>query len=210
MEYTIRSSYAEMPPQVMSANCDRRAIEQAQEYMLVVSTKAIPALTGTPPSEAGEIAAFAVFRDGEAIYQGVVVLKGDLGVVDSAAELVERGRHWRTAGAIPIVTGESEKYRVESPEGGVFILARDDEEAMEAACNMLLHDPDGDAYTTTPFAVYSEENGRLAGVGVQCLLGQGDSPLHSFSQPADYLLGWFNGISLTAKGGEGPARQVRG
>ena len=68
---------------------------------------------------------------------------------------------------------------------------------MEAACKIHFRDPDGgDAYTTTPFAVFSEKDGHLAGIGVQCMV-EGVGSLHSFSQSADYLLGWFEGISVT-------------
>ena len=77
MEYTVRSSYAQMPPQVIDATSDRRAIEQAEEFMLVVGSQAIPARTGTPPAESGEVAAFAVFRDEETIYPQIHRLIGD-------------------------------------------------------------------------------------------------------------------------------------
>ena len=186
-----------MPRQVVSANSDRRAIEQAQEFMLVVGSKVIPALTGTPPSESGEIAAFAVFRGGEVIYRGLVALRGELGVVDSAAELVCKAQNWSTVNADLFVTDRIGKYRADSPEGATVFLARDDEKAMEAACKIHFRDPDGgDAYTTTPFAVFSEKDGHLAGIGVQCMV-EGVGSLHSFSQSADYLLGWFEGISVT-------------
>ena len=197
MEYTVRSSYAEMPSQVIAVNSDRRAMEQAQHYMAVVGAEVIPALRGAPPSEGGEIEAFAVLRDAEVIYRGLVVLKGGLWAIDSAAELMERAKNWLAVNRHGNASGQPGVYRVESPDGVSVIQAVDDGEAMESACGLDLRDPDVEnSYTTTPFAVYSEEDGHLAGIGVQCMVldMEEGAPSHSFSQQVDYLLGWFECI----------------
>ena len=202
MEYTVRSSYAEMPPQVIAVNSDRRAIEQAQHFMVAVGAEAIPALRGAPPSDDGEIAAFAVLRDDEVIHRGLVALKGDLWVIDSAAELVERAQNWLAVNGPGNASGKPGTYTVESPAGGSVVWASDDAEALESACRLDLRDPDiEDSYATTPFAVYSEEDGRLVGIGVQCMVEDREegAPLHSFSKPVDFHLGWFNGIDEAAR-----------
>lgn len=220
MDYKIRSSYGQMAPQMISMTCatsDRQAIEQAQEYMLAVGSKVLPALSGTTLSESGEIAGFVVFpagepihrgvvfRDGEPIHRGVVVLKGEIGVVDSAAEIIERARRWRTANSDVWATGRREFYRMlspEAPEGTIH--AASDRQAMDLACEIDLRDPEGDVYTTTPFAVFSEKDGHLVGIGVQGIVEEYDEDgavvaLHRFSQPVDELLNWFEGIAPTAR-----------
>lgn len=202
MEYTVRSSYAQMPPQVISATSDRRAIEQAQKFMVVIGAEATVALRGAPPSDDGEIAAFAVLRDEEVIYRGLVLMKSDLWVVDSAAELVESARNWLAVNGQGNATGRTGAYRVESPEGVTTVHAENDHEAMMLACELDLRSPDvADVYTTTPFAVCSEADGHLAGIGLQCLVEDGEegAPLHSFSQPVDFHLGWFKGVDDVAQ-----------
>ena len=195
MEYTVRSSYAEMSPQVISANSDRRAVEQAHDFMFAVGSEMIPALREAPPAEGGEAAAFAVFRDGGIIYRGLVAMLGEFAVVASAEELVEKGRNWSTVNADGPVTGRSGNYRVDSPEGAATVLARDDGDAMEEACTLHLHDPDTrDIHAVTPFAVFSKEDGHLAGIGVQCMVRDECDGAHSFSRPADGLVGWFEGV----------------
>ena len=208
MDYTIRSSYGQMAPQMISmisADSDRRALERAQEYMLAVGSKVLPALRGMRPSESGEIAGFVVFRDGETIHQGVVVLKGKRGVVDSAVDLIERAGRWRRSNADVMTSGRRESYRMLSPEEVVgTIQAASDGQAMGLACEIDLRDPEGEVYTTTPFALYSEKDGHLAGIGVQGIIEEYDEDgavvaLHSFSQPVDELLNWFDAIGPTVQ-----------
>ena len=202
MEYTIRSSYAEMPPQVIAANSDRRAVEQAHDFMFAVGSEMIPALRGELPSESGEAAAFAVFRDGEVIYRGLVAMMGEFAVVASASELVEKGQNWSMVNADRFATDRIGRYTVDSPEGTATVLARDDGDALEEACLLHLHDPDGRAiHAVTPFAVFSEEDGHLVGVGVQCMVRDECDGAHSFSRPAEGLLGWFAGIEAVGLDG---------
>ena len=75
---------------------------------------------------------------------------------------------------------------------------------MDLACEIDLRDPEGDVYTTTPFAVFSEKDGHLVGIGVQGIVEEYDEDgavvaLHRFSQPVDELLNWFEGIAPTAR-----------
>ena len=195
MEYTVRSTYAQMPPLVIKAASDRRAVEQAQELAYVVGSEVVPALEGNPPSESGEIGAFAVLRDGEVIYRGLVALKGAVGFVGPANGLVEDAQNWLVVNADTCGAGRSGVYRVVSVEEPQEVLAGSDGDAMDLACELDLRNPDqSNVYETTPFAVFSEEDGHLAGIGLQCIVEDADGVEIGFSKPADYLLGWFECI----------------
>ena len=197
MEYTVRSTYAQMPPLVIKAASDRRAVEQAQELAYVVGSEVVPALEGNPPSESGEIGAFAVLRDGEVTYRGLVALKGALGFVGPANGLVEDAQNWLVVNADTHRTGSSGFYRVVSAEEPQTVLASNDGDAMDLACGLDLSNPDqSNVYETTPFAVFSEEDGHLAGIGLQCVVEDSDGMEHVFSQTADHLAAWFKGIEV--------------
>ena len=197
LEYTVRSTYTQMPPLVIKAASDRRAVEQAQDLAYVVGSKVIPALEGNPSSDSGEVAAFAVVRDGDVIYRGLVVLKGAVGFVGPAGGLVEDTQNWLVVNADTHRTGRSGVYRVVSAEEPQTVLAGNDGDAMDMACELDLRSPEqSDAYETTPFAVFSEEDGHLAGIGLQCVIEDSDGVEHVFSQMADHLLGWFYDIEV--------------
>ena len=161
----------------------------------MVGSEVVPALEGNPPSESGEIGAFAVLRDGEVIYRGLVALKGAVGFVGPANGLVEDAQNWLVVNADTCGAGRSGVYRVVSVEEPQEVLAGSDGDAMDLACELDLRNPDqSNVYETTPFAVFSEEDGHLAGIGLQCIVEDADGVEIGFSKPADYLLGWFECI----------------
>ena len=172
-------------------------MEQAQELAYVVGSEVVPALEGNPPSESGEIGAFAVLRDGEVIYRGLVALKGAVGFVGPANGLVEDAQNWLVVNADTCGAGRSGVYRVVSVEEPQEVLAGNDADAMDLSCELDLRNPDqSNVYETTQFAVFSEEDGHLAGIGLQCVVEDSDGMEHVFSQTADHLAAWFKGIEV--------------
>ena len=173
-----------------------------------IETRLRSDIESTGSAMESQVVGITVARDGWPLHRAVALMIDGVCFVRIADHDLDECMAWRADPPRPQQPELKDLYTVVllDCEYNSLVTAETDEEAMEQACQLAVdfrldrEEPGGgDSYMFTPFALYRDRDGVLAGIGMMCAFTtiDADQPgleeMHLRAFELNRLLDWFDG-----------------